>query len=316
MTDQPATLLSIKRRLSAIADLIYPNQRIIYVDYPLHPNIGDLLINQGTEEFFLAHGLRVRQRFSYHDFPRKIAGVDDRDVFMFHGGGNFGDLYPEHLNLLLTILRDYPDNRIIVLPQTVFFGDRREQERVCGELLRHKDLTLFVRDDQSFAALAAFTELNVSLMPDMAHQLTGQLKADPRVTGKERLYFLRRDEEAGHRPQGIDCDPRESVDWADCITLRDRIAFAFLFRAVHYSRAARIPLHLHRPWYRLRNSMVESGVKFISQSQVIYTDRLHAALLGLLLGREVVAFDNSYGKLSTYCRTWLRDIPNLRFVTR
>ncbi len=49
----------------------------------------------------------------------------------------------------------------------------------------------------------------------------------------------------------------------------------------------------------------------LSRPRVIYTNRLHAMLLGLLLGREVRWFDNSYGKLGAYAETWLANHPDL-----
>jgi pyruvyl transferase EpsO len=104
------------------------------------------------------------------------------------------------------------------------------------------------------------------------------------------------------------------VDWPDCITTRDRVAFALLFRTIRYANRAGIPLHPYRAWYDLRDSIVRSGVRLISRSQVVHTNRLHAMLLALFLDREVVAFDNSNGKLSAYRRSWLMGIPSLQFV--
>jgi exopolysaccharide biosynthesis predicted pyruvyltransferase EpsI len=43
------------------------------------------------------------------------------------------------------------------------------------------------------------------------------------------------------------------------------------------------------------------------------TNRLHAIILGLLLDRSVIAFDNSYGKLSMYYQSWLTGMGSLDF---
>jgi pyruvyl transferase EpsO len=50
---------------------------------------------------------------------------------------------------------------------------------------------------------------------------------------------------------------------------------------------------------------------------VIITDRLHAMLLALAMGRTVVvAGDNSYGKLRRYADTWLSDAALPLFWTQ
>lgn len=49
---------------------------------------------------------------------------------------------------------------------------------------------------------------------------------------------------------------------------------------------------------------IQYGVDFINRYDVIYATRLHAAVLGLLLGKEVHIIDNSYGKILALFDTW------------
>ena len=44
------------------------------------------------------------------------------------------------------------------------------------------------------------------------------------------------------------------------------------------------------------------------------TDRLHAALLALLMGRTVIALDNFYGKIRRYLAAWFPGMPGLYFA--
>jgi pyruvyl transferase EpsO len=53
--------------------------------------------------------------------------------------------------------------------------------------------------------------------------------------------------------------------------------------------------------------MVKDGISLFSDYSVVATNRLHAMLLGLLLGREVYATDNTYGKLARYTKAWLAE---------
>ena len=47
----------------------------------------------------------------------------------------------------------------------------------------------------------------------------------------------------------------------------------------------------------------------------IYTTRMHAAILSVILGKsEVTLFDNNYGKSSSLYHTWLEDVNGLKLV--
>jgi exopolysaccharide biosynthesis predicted pyruvyltransferase EpsI len=49
----------------------------------------------------------------------------------------------------------------------------------------------------------------------------------------------------------------------------------------------------------------------LSEGRVVLTDRLHAVILSCLLGRPMVALDNTYGKIGSFVDTWLSQWPAL-----
>lgn len=59
---------------------------------------------------------------------------------------------------------------------------------------------------------------------------------------------------------------------------------------------------------------IKIGIDFINEYGVIYTTRLHIGILGLLLGKQVFFLDNSYGKLSGFYNSWLKNIKNASLV--
>ena len=59
---------------------------------------------------------------------------------------------------------------------------------------------------------------------------------------------------------------------------------------------------------------LRSGIRFVNQYDIIYTTRLHVAILGALLDKKVYFFDNSYGKNSSLYNTWLKDCPNIELI--
>lgn len=295
-------------------DVLDRRKRIIYIDYPLHRNIGDLLINLGTEKFFTDNGLTVKRRYNLYDLPKTIPDVQDNDMFLFHGGGNLGDLYPEHLDAVSSVVEQFPRHQVVQFPQTVYFSSDQQREQRAAMFRKHPNTTIFVRDLPSLKALQEAKIPNVILMPDMAHQLYGQLIANPRIPTEKELFFFRKDVEGGKIPAEIAAHNHEGVDWDDCIDLPDRLTCAACIRIVKLTKMLGHPVDIHKMWYPARDGMVKSGIHLLSKPALIYTNRLHTMLLGLLIGREVRWFDNNYGKLSGYVDTWLREVSTISRV--
>jgi pyruvyl transferase EpsO len=267
----------------------------------------------GTESFFASHSYAVKERYSYHDFPKTLPSLQPSDVLFFHGGGNFGDLYPEHINLLLEILQRYPDHQVVAMPQTIYFKSKKNQDEVASRLAKHRRLHVFVRDQISFEALSQYGFADLALVPDMAHHLVDHLHpSGPPL--KENLYLIRNDAEIGIVPGSISDHASEFVDWDDSLSFAERVKFAVIKRLVPLCYSLGLHYNVVPHWYRLRDSMVESGIQLISQGNKVTTNRLHGMLLSALLGKRVTAIDNSYGKLSSYFNTWLQDVDDLKFM--
>lgn len=67
--DSKHSMISLKQKLSELLDVIPKQSEIIYADYPLYGNVGDLFIMKGTEAFFKEHRIRVRKRWNPDNFP-------------------------------------------------------------------------------------------------------------------------------------------------------------------------------------------------------------------------------------------------------
>ena len=170
-------LIDLKNKLAPIADLIKDKNDVFYLDYPLHLNVGDLLIYHGTEQFFTDHHIHVALKRSEFDMDIEELKqkITPNTTILLHGGGNFGDLYPQHQNLRETIIRTFPNNRVIVLPQTLFYKSQETLEKSAALFMQHQDCHLLARDERTANAFKQFSP-NVYLSPDMAHELYGTLK--------------------------------------------------------------------------------------------------------------------------------------------
>jgi exopolysaccharide biosynthesis predicted pyruvyltransferase EpsI/GT2 family glycosyltransferase len=299
--------------LSAQLDICRPvlKGRLVYLDYPVHHNVGDLLIWKGTREFFKRHKLRLHGQYSIDNVgPRARQAMDEADTICFHGGGNLGDLWPWYQENRERIIAAYPHKRIVILPQSVHFDNPQAFDRACAVFRAHPDLHIFLRDVRSLATLEAKAVPNVKLSPDMAHALWGVLKA-PAATTSEALYLFRRDKESSGLSH-VAGRQVKSVDWNDLLTGYMKKAYDF---GIRINRADGGKGHNRLPalgiWKTVSDMLIQRGVALFAPHETIITDRLHAGILAALLQRQAIVYDNSYGKISTYFDCWMQGVPGI-----
>ena len=161
-------------------------------DYPRHLNVGDSAIWLGERQLLRTAGVRVvascdTATYSRRAFGRALAG---RPVLL-HGGGSFGDLWPEHQLLRERILADFPGRPVVQLGQSINFRSAENLERARRAVARHGNVTLVVRDAPSRDRATQLFEARVVLAPDMAFAL-GRLERTAPAT--EPLLHLGRDD--------------------------------------------------------------------------------------------------------------------------
>ncbi|MGN7455225.1 polysaccharide pyruvyl transferase family protein [Paenibacillus pasadenensis] len=302
----------LKERLSLITKSIPKGSEIIYIDYPVYSNIGDILIMKGTEAFFQAHGIRVKARYSVADFPDELR-VPPGVILVLQGGGNFGDLYAKHQLLRESVVERYPGNRIVVLPQTIFYKSELNFGRTASILNRHPDLHLYVRDSLSYEmASKKFKNVQVYLSPDMAHQLYPI--AAPEHPTKDTLFFLRTDVEKTPEQEKLErkAGGSESKDWQHLYHPAERKGIVLIMKLYRFTAARGL---LQRVWYRYSQHLVDKAVRQFGSYRMIVTSRLHGHILASLMDLPHVVLDNSYGKNMSYYQAWTRDVPGAELST-
>lgn len=313
----------LKDQLLLIESVIPKKSRIIYLDYPLHLNVGDLLILKGAERFFYEMEYDVISRYSdlaSKKFLEQNSSIDKDIVIVLHGGGNFGDLYPAHQNLRERVIAQYPENKIVILPQTLHFQDEMKMKESAKIFKKHSNLTIFCRDDKSFSILSEYFCSHVILCPDMAHSLIDvfptQKKTDIK---KDLLLMLRKDIEISSLPYNLNIKTdteTKSVDWDDICSDLDR----FILKICHYSEILNgkmnrkiIPVNLI--WYKYTDVLVSRVNAYFLENKEVVTSRMHGHILACLLGIRTKLIDNSYGKNSGYYKSWTNGIDTCELIT-
>ncbi|NIK79532.1 pyruvyl transferase EpsO [Paenibacillus castaneae] len=302
----------LKGQLRQILNVIPQGSSIYYIDYPVHSNGGDLLIMKGTEAFFKDYNISVQARYSVLDFPDSLLIPRDQ-IIVLHGGGNFGDLYPAHQKLREKIIASYPNNRIVILPQTIFYDKESEFDRTAHVFNRHNDVHLYVRDTLSYQMAAQkFHSCSIYLSPDMAHQLWPILpKSSP---GKELLCFFRTDIEKTKEQEQLEMSGRG--DYLDWTSLYNRVEKKSINMIVRMMSKGSGPLPMHTIWGKYTDYLVDKAVKRFSGYRNVQTSRLHGHILSCLMDKPNTLLDNSYGKNSNYYNTWTSGIKSAQLVVK
>ncbi|MFN4281346.1 MAG: polysaccharide pyruvyl transferase family protein [Alphaproteobacteria bacterium] len=314
--DGPAVMRALAAAVEDIAKLIPPGQPAVYLDYPVHLNVGDLLIEAGTEHFFRRFALDVIERRSAYDFGAAARRrVTPDSVILLHGGGNFGDLYPLHQKFREDVVARFPKNRIVMLPQTLHFDSPAALDACAAAFARHPDLHICLRDVPSFETVKRRFANAAYLAPDMAHLLWEPLAgARAKTQGQATLLFARIDKEGRPLPLPPGTGRRALLDWKNIIRMEEKALYQALLKLHRHRGGGGGAFSLHPLWRIFRNRLVASTVRFLGDYDTVVTNRLHMALLSLLLGRQVTMADNSYGKLSQYHAAWLAGHPDVRLA--
>lgn len=309
-------------RLLALAeqvrDAVVPHigggRPIIYADIPVHLNIGDLLINLGTELLFADGGAAVHNRVSLGNPKRLFQDRHGKDcIIVLHGGGNFSDLYPHHETFRHHVLESFPDTPVILLPQTVHYADRARLEHDIKPWMRHRQLVFMARDGQSWAQVAPFLGERAVCVPDTSHYLAhhpnllvpaGAAPGPAATAGT--LVMGRRDIERNTAYQ--DRPHTGLFDWDDLCGPLDIACYAAAVRLFRGDQLIPLPFDPAGVWYRFRDRLIRKAVAAYGRVGAVETDRLHGMLLALMMGMPTCVRDNSYGKLGNYVESWLPDL--------
>ena len=298
----------IDLRLSPLVDRDY---RLLEI--PDYPNVGDILIYNGERNFLRRLPRKCKEQSTMISFAMRLPRIPETDLLIFRGGGYFGDLWPAGPNFQKMVLKHYPVNPMVIFPQSVFFSSQENLRRAVELYGAHKNLSICLRDRQSYDFIRNYFSNPAYLIPDMAFYA----KSDSRRYGSQsgRTCIVKRcDQEYIPTPDLERLCNISGVTIADWPSMTgesrlERIMSSLRRRPKRggkfydaFTRRIYCPL------------LLGQGKRFIAKFDKIVTTRLHAGILGMLLGKEVVFIDNSYGKIRSLYDTWLKDCDSVEMV--
>lgn len=269
-------------------------QSIIYMmNVPVHGNMGD----QGiviAEKAFFSHYFKNYKYFQITsgqwELNKNIIKkfIRKKDIICIHGGGYIGDLWPGAEKIAKDIILNFPHNKIIMMPNTIFY-DEKSRESLGLSFFDKNNIYLFLRDLISYKKAQACGIKNIYLVPDTVTFL--DRRSNQKRSGV--LFCVRND--------------REKVLSNDIF---DNIYDLFKAKGFLCHRSDMKTKHGVTFWNR--RLKVKKKLKEFQKAEMVVTDRLHGMYFSAITGTPCLAFDNISGKVAGGYN-WIRKLGYIYF---
>lgn len=298
----------LKRRINEFGQDHSLNS-VVLIGTPLHENLGDHLITLGTREFLsLAFPERAVVEVPIEGYrlywPRIRKSVSEDDIILINGGGWMGDVYPEDECVIQHVATHFSGNKILVLPQTMFYAD-----------MGSKNAKKLIQSGRN--AFSNASDFNLCLRERGSLRLANELYPDVKrylVPDMALAYYQK-------APKGQDSESSGRVG----VCLRDDKERSLNDRAKkeimdvleqHHKIPVPITTMAGRKVYSAeRQAVVTEKLSEFASCDLIVTDRLHAMIFSFLAGTPCIAFDNATKKVSGVYDAWLRPYREIQLLT-
>jgi len=314
--EQKRLIETLKNNIDkAILPYVSKLDNLIILDFPNYANVGDSAIYLGELEFFRKNmSIRPSVVSDTGTVPwNHLGSSGSTDPIFLCGGGNFGDLWPHHQQLRESVLKRFPGRLVIQLPQSIHYNDPGAIARTAEVIKGHGNFVLLVRDDASYALAKENFRCEIQRCPDMAFYL-GSLKA-PRPPEHELLLLMRTDREKRKDLSDGSIDlPAGSIvaDWVhDDKSMKLKTKTSTVAKAILGANFSEMAMRVNY-YDQLARQRLDRGIKLLSSSRFIITDRLHVHIMSVLLNIPQVVLDNSYGKVSRFIGLWTEGFSNMQ----
>lgn len=225
--------------------------------------------------------------------------TSSQDLIFLHSGGNFGDDWYETQIVREKVFQTFRDNRIIQLPQTIFYSDTSAGRDALNKSLEvintHPNTLIFGRDHQSaLFSSKVFTNVTTHARPDMVLSLQEMVEAElgplnqTKNSIKKVLLILRNDKEGIYSNEN-----KEQLSQK-------------LISSGYDSQLWDTDVHDSFPDGKKFEKLLEY-LKFISSFDAVVTDRYHGLIFSVLVKTPCVVLKTHNHKL-TSAFDWFDDV--------
>lgn len=281
----------------------YTTNRIILINTPEHTNIGDHLIAEAAKSFLKEYLFNYKVlEITNKEYKENIVKIKEtiniNDIIIITGGGFFGSLWPYSGDNLYSIIRNFSNNKIIIMPQSMYFEDTKEgdeQKKQTYNLIeKHRDISICLREKKSISRFKDYFGgvLKPYLFPDMALILN---YSEEQFEREGVLLCLRSDKES--------CIKDEEKKKLNKY-LFDK-GYKVYETSMHWNR----DIAIHG-----RENAINSKITEIKKAQLVITDTLHCMISCVISGTPCIALNNITQKVEGVYNTWLKDLKYIKYI--
>lgn len=286
---RPCQIAFDYKNISDIKRISVEGKRIFYFGVPEHSNLGDLAqcycIRRFLKKYFSDYiVVEVYSRnyldnsFGLRDYLKH--NIRQEDVIFFQSGYCTQDLGGREDFMHQAVIQDFPDNQLVMLPQTVYFQSAERKELASKIYNAHKNLFFMARDRVSYeTAKEMFPHLIVECYPDIVTTLIGQYEFDFGRNGI--LFCIRNDSEKYYSDSEIG---------------------GLIKRLSAIEKCDRLDTTIRVEPYVIRNNLqkfIEDYFKKFARYKVIITDRYHGTIFSLISNTPVIVIRTKDHKVKT-----------------
>lgn len=297
------SLNRIKYRLESKKDFKRKESpSLILIGTPNYGNLGDHAIAEAEVEFltsYFSDYKLIEISMHQYEYSKKIIqdNINSEDLILVHGGGFLGSLWIEGEEMFRNILESFPNNDVVIFPQTIYFEknkESQEQIKISKSIYeKHKNLTIFARDEKSFKFLNSNMPniTKVLMVPDIVTFLEPKL---PVLEREDILLCLRSDKEK----------ITEMTTIEQITTYLNKRGYNFRYTDTVIEQ---FPNKLNRKIY------LNKKFNEFRKSKLVVTDRLHGMIFSLITGTPCLAMNNSSGKVKGVYQ-WLKSVDYIQVL--
>ena len=279
--------------------IINTRKYVYFLDAPSYGNIGDQAIAYSMEKFMKDYFPDYEQiEFQESNVIYYInwlkQNIKQEDVICLTGGGNMGVMYQKYEALRRIIIKEFPNNTILIFPQTISYDNNRyaikEFKKSISIYNNHKKLLLMAREEKSYKIMKEnYNKCHVVLCPDIVLYLN--YKNIKRKKNNTMGICLRNDKEKANIDNIDKLFNQFSKEKKEISTLCESNTINNLSR----------------------KSIIEEKLAEIASNELIITDRLHGMIFAYITNTPCIALPNSNGKVEGVYK-WIKGKGCVEFV--
>jgi pyruvyl transferase EpsI len=266
-------------------------------------NLGDHAIAAAAHSFFQNRlDMEIAEiPFTQYNIFAEVAKhhILPSDIVLITGGGFLGSLWFSAEQQAREVIKSYPNNATIILPQSVFWEDAPRWKKECEETQQvyaaHPNLTLCARDAITYKLMQElYPTCHLLLMPDMALSMNWDSFFDTDVSRKGVLLCLKKD--------------KESILTDENHQYLLNIGKKLCGEAKFCDTDLMIPISQEE-----RDSMLPEKINEFRKAELVITDRLHGMIFAAVAETPCVALNGFTHKLRATFE-WVKHLPYMRFA--